>query len=120
MSNNIHLIAERSGALSVKTYTGYGYTMTICSDEELNSIVVKPDDPVYGCEISGLEFGRPYIKPKEIALHDLHRLEACSGQKRFAKNFCAEERSSNITSGNQPAIKLPAVSALFFAYFRKK
>lgn len=87
MSNNIHLIAERSGALSVKTYTGYGYTMTICSDEELNSIVVKPDDPVYGCEISGLEYGRPYIKPPEIALHDLHRLEESLQQ---AKAFCEE------------------------------
>lgn len=87
MSDNIHLIAERSGVLSVKTYTGYGYTMTICSDEELNSIVVKPDDPVYGCEISGLEFGMPYIKPPEIALHDLHRLEESLQQ---AKAFCEE------------------------------
>ena len=87
MRDNIHLISERSGALSVKTYAGYGYTMNVCSDMELSSIVVKPDDPVYGCEISGLEFGRPYIKPPEVALHDMHRLEESLQQ---AKAFCEE------------------------------
>lgn len=87
MSDNIHLLAERSEALSIKTYAGYGYTMKVCSDGELSSIAVKPDDPVYGCEISGLEFERPYIKPPEIALHDMHRLEESLQQ---AKAFCEE------------------------------
>lgn len=87
MSDNIHLISERNGALSVKTYVGYGYTMKVCSDGELSSVTVKPDDPVYGCEISGLEFERPYIKPPEIALHDMHRLEESLQQ---AKSFCEE------------------------------
>lgn len=87
MKNEIRFVEEKKGVLNVKTYEGYDYVMKIHDDGLLKTISAKPNDPVYGCQISGLEFGRPYIQPPELALADLWRLNESVAK---AKGFCEE------------------------------
>ena len=89
MKNEIRLVEEKKkkNGLKIRKYEGHGFLMTVQDDGLLKTVSVQPFDPVYGCQVSGLEFGQPYIHPPEFALADLWRLENSISN---AKNFCEE------------------------------